>query len=118
MVVKISSEVAVRPAQLSIFILGVAVGFSKVIDFVSEVLQPGTSLTVRSAVVLKVFSKASDIFMQLCIHAAEAFVVQMKVLIVVLKAFIGILKALVGISKALILPSKLSILSILGEFSC
>jgi hypothetical protein len=118
MVVKISSEVAVRPTQLSVFILGVAVGFSKVIDLISKVLQPGTSLTVRSAMVLKVFSEASDVFIQLCIHAAEAFVVKMKVLVVVLKAFILILTALVGISKALILPSKLFILFILGDFSC
>lgn len=125
MVVKIGSEIAVRPAQLSVFILWVSVGLPEVFNLVPEVLKPGTSLAVRSAAVLNIILETLNLFVQLPVRVAKAFVVKMKVLIVIPKACIVIVKActvvlktFIVIEKARILPMKVVVLVIKCSIIC
>ncbi|GAB7330876.1 hypothetical protein MBLNU13_g02407t1 [Cladosporium sp. NU13] len=85
-IVKISSEVAIRPAQFSVYVLGGSVGFPEVLDLVPKVLKLGASSAVRSAVVLNIMSETLVVFVHLSINAAKAFVVKMKVLVVIFRA--------------------------------
>ncbi|GAB7330874.1 hypothetical protein MBLNU13_g02405t1 [Cladosporium sp. NU13] len=82
----ISSEVAIRPAQFSVYVLGGSVGFPEVLDLVPKVLKLGASSAVRSAVVLNIMSETLVVFVHLSINAAKAFVVKMKVLVVIFRA--------------------------------
>jgi hypothetical protein len=99
------TKAAVLDLKIGIFILGVSVAFSEVIDLIHKVLNSGHSIAIVAALVLKLFLKISVLFIKPPIH-------ELKVIALILKVLVIISKVLVGVSKALDVDLKTSILSL------
>jgi hypothetical protein len=72
-------------------------------DLIHEVLQPGSSLAVLTALVMKPFCEFLVCFTNLPIEKSKMIAFVRKVLVVVSKVLVGLSKAFIVILKAFIL---------------